>query len=236
MCLDKDLKKYMVLELRKSNKPDSQLHAQRGPLGCVIAGTILGSTNQKGLSVNFTACERKLHDQVENFWSIEGFGTKPVCKPSNEEPVPKHQNHNLSREDMQAVDILEKTTTLNDGHYETGLLWRREDIPLPNNCREAEMRLRSLKRKFHKDPNLEEKYRTTMNDYVAKGYALKLTPEEVSKSGPRTWYLPHFAVTNCNKPDKVRIVFDAAAEHKGTSLNKNLLQGPDYTNSLVGVL
>ena len=134
------------------------------------------------------------------------------------------------------MDILEKTTTLNDGHYETGLLWRREDIQLPNNRRETEMRLRSLKRKFHKDPNLEEKYRTTMNDYVAKGYALKLTPEEVSKSGPRTWYLPHFAVTNFNKPDKVRIVFDAAAKHEDTSLNKNLLQGPDYTNSLVGDL
>ena len=227
---------HEVLEVRKSSKPDSQLHAQRGPLGWVITGTIMGSPNQKELSVNFTKCERKLYDQVEKIWRIEGFGTKPVCKPSNEEPVPKHRNHNLSREDMRAVDILEKTTTLNDGHYETGLLWRREDIQLPNNRRETEMRLRSLKRKFHKDPNLEEKYRTTMNDYVAKGYALKLTPEEVSKSGPRNWYLPHFAVTNFNKPDKVRIVFDAAAEHEDTSLNKNLLQGPDYTNSLVGDL
>jgi len=91
---------HEVLEVRKSNKPDSQLHAQQGLLGCVITGTILGSTNQKGLSVNLTTCERKLHDQVENFWRIEGFGTKPACKPGNEEPVPKHRNHNLSREDM----------------------------------------------------------------------------------------------------------------------------------------
>ncbi|PFX27057.1 hypothetical protein AWC38_SpisGene8267 [Stylophora pistillata] len=98
------------------------------------------------------------------------------------------------------------------------------------------MRLQSLRRKFHRDPSLEERYRATMEDDITKGYARKLSDEEASKSGPRTWYLPHFAVTSSSKPNKVRTVFDAAAEHQGTSLNKNLLQGPDYTNNLVGVL
>ena len=43
-------------------------------------------------------------------------------------------------------------------------------------------------------------------------------------------------MTNPNKPGGLRIVFDAVAEFAGTSLNKNLLQGLDMTNSLFGVL
>ena len=41
---------------------------------------------------------------------------------------------------------------------------------------------------------------------------------------------------NPNKPDKVRVVFDCPAVFHGTSLNDQLLLGPDLTNSLVGVL
>ena len=38
------------------------------------------------------------------------------------------------------------------------------------------------------------------------------------------------------KPNKVRVVFDCAARFRNTSLNDQLLQGPDLTNSLVRVL
>ena len=38
------------------------------------------------------------------------------------------------------------------------------------------------------------------------------------------------------KKDKIRVVFDAAALHDGVSLNNQLHQDPDLTNSLLGVL
>jgi hypothetical protein len=50
------------------------------------------------------------------------------------------------------------------------------------------------------------------------------------------WYLPHHPVYHPQKPDKIRVVFDCSARYRGTSLNDQLLQGPDLTNLLVGVI
>ena len=38
------------------------------------------------------------------------------------------------------------------------------------------------------------------------------------------------------KPNKIRVVFDCSAKCQGTSLNDLLLQGPNLTNGLIGVL
>ena len=43
------------------------------------------------------------------------------------------------------------------------------------------------------------------------------------------------STTPC-KPEKVCAVFDAASTFAGTLLNNELLQGPDLTNNLVGIL
>ena len=51
-----------------------------------------------------------------------------------------------------------------------------------------------------------------------------------------TWYLPPHPDFNEHKPNKIRIVFDAAAEHADVSLNKALITGPDLLNNLTGVL
>lgn len=43
-------------------------------------------------------------------------------------------------------------------------------------------------------------------------------------------------MVNPHKPNKVKVVFDAAAEFRGVSLNKKLLRGPNYLASQVGLL
>lgn len=63
-----------------------------------------------------------------------------------------------------------------------------------------------------------------------------MSDDRLPRDDGKVWYLPHHPVFHSKKPDKVRILFDCSAKHHGTSLNDNILLGPDLTNNLVGVL
>ena len=117
-----------------------------------------------------------------------------------------------------------------------GLLWKEDNPCVPFNRPLAEARLNHIKKRLLRDPQLKAKYRATIDDYVDRGYARKLSQEEANSRSNVTWFLPHHPVLNPNKPDKVRIVFDAAARFQGTSLNSHLLHGPNLANNLVGVI
>lgn len=95
-------------------------------------------------------------------------------------------------------------------------------------------RLSSIETKMRRDPVYGRGYQKQINEYVAKGYARKLTTAEAIQRSDRTWFLPHFAVQS--KPGKYWLVFDAAATVGKESLNSNLLSGPDMNVPLVRLL
>ena len=138
----------------------------------------------------------------------------------------------MSVEDKKALKVMESTVEMVNGQYQVALPWRH----LSNNRLMAERGLHSLKRRLLKDRDLLDKYKASINDYVKKGYASRVPEAEIKTGGRPIWYLPHHPVIHPHKPGKVRVVFDCAAKYNGTSLNEQLLQGPDLTNSLVGVL
>ena len=65
--------------------------------------------------------------------------------------------------------------------------------------------------------------------------AVPCNEQDAVKDTP-VWYLPHHPVVHPQKPGKVRVEFYCAAKFKGTSLNYQLLQGPDLTNGLLGII
>jgi hypothetical protein len=219
-----------MLQHEYKRGPKGQPYAVRTDFGWAVAGAVRGTldmnTRQAHVGHANVVMDEKLNNQLEQWWKTESFGTK-------------YARHELrSVEDERALQNLQTNTKFREdlGHYETVLLWKAGSIALPNNLEPAKRRLAQLERNLDKDPNKASLYYTTMNSYIEKGYARKLTETEANSQPKNTWYLPHHAVTNPNKPGKLRVVFDAAAEHKGTSLNDNQVTGPDLLNSLVGVI
>ncbi|XP_068738151.1 uncharacterized protein, partial [Montipora capricornis] len=122
-----------------------------------------------------------------------------------------------------------------DDHYQLALPWCFQTPCLPNNRSVAARRLQALKKRFLADPVLFENYKDTIDQYIANGHARKvLTPDDPSPG--KLWYLPYHPVFHPGKHNKVRVVFDFAARFRETSLNDQLLQGPDLTSNLTGVL
>ena len=165
-----------------------------------------------------------LHHQLERLWKTD-FGDSAVVTDT----LP-------SIEDNKALNKMEQSLQRVDDHFQVALPWREESPYLPNNKPMAEQRLQLLKKRLLKDEDLLMQYRTTMQEYIAKGHAQRVPKEELDVKERPVWYLPHHPVTHPLKPGKVRVVFDCGAKYRGTSLNQQLLQGPDLTNPLVGVL
>ncbi|KAK3700060.1 hypothetical protein QZH41_004360 [Actinostola sp. cb2023] len=168
--------------------------------------------------------DEQLQHQLERLWKTDFCDSVVGTKV------------NASVEDKKALEVMERTLKKVNGHYQVALPWRDNPPFLPNNRGMAERRRQLLKKRLLKDENLFDKYKTTMRDYIDKGHAVKVPKEELNLTDRPIWYLPHHPVVHPLKPEKVRIVFDCAAKAKGTSLNQELMQGPDLANQLTGVI
>jgi hypothetical protein len=142
----------------------------------------------------------------------------------------------MSREDRRFCHVVENgIVQLEDQHYEMPLPLKDQNIKLLNKYVQAEKRLNSLKKRLQSDERHYKDYCDFMSKTISRGYARKVDNNLEFANG-RTWHLPHYGVYHTQKPDMVHAVFDCSARYDGQSLNDNLLQEPDLTSNLIGVL
>lgn len=134
------------------------------------------------------------------------------------------------------MTMVERETKVVDGHYQVPLPFRCDDVTVPNNKEQAIKRANWQKKKMLRDSQYLSDYVTFVNDIIAKGYAQRVPNGLLTPTPGKVWYLPHHGVYHPKKPGKIRVVFDCSSKFQGVSLNDCLMQGPDLTNSLVGVL
>ncbi|XP_075163102.1 uncharacterized protein LOC142235727 [Haematobia irritans] len=174
-------------------------------------------------SENEERSQNELDNMMRDYFGQETFGIKTPVKPL------------VSRDNQRALDILNLSTRKYGDRFETGLLWRNDNVLFPESYEMAFKRLLTVERKMQKDYKYATEYCAKIDEYVQKGYARIMEEEEANMKTSKTFYLPHFGVMNPNKK-KMRLVFDAAAETHGVSLNKNLIAGPDLNQPLLKVL
>ena len=176
-------------------------------------------------SSNFIKTDVELIQQFESFTNREFNDTVD------------EGNLGFSQDDHKALDAMKASVQLKEGHYEIALPWRTKIQPsLPGNKSLAQHRLNILKKRFIKDQELFQKYSLFVEDLLKKVYAERVPEGERDRSYGHVWYLPHHQVFHPMKPGKIRVVFDCAAKYREISLNSQLLQGPNLTNTLFGVL
>ncbi|XP_058827701.1 uncharacterized protein LOC131687632 [Topomyia yanbarensis] len=168
--------------------------------------------------------DEDLHRTMKEYFSLDSLGIIRTEKPL------------LSNDEQRASNMLDTLTRQKDGRFESGLLWKYDNIRLPDSKEMALRRWECLDRRMQRDPILTNTLNSKITDYVEKGYIRKLSQDELKAPHSRTWYLPVFPVVNPNKPGKTRLVWDAAATVHGISLNSVLLKGPDQLVSLLSVL
>lgn len=141
--------------------------------------------------VEVCSCQERddrLHEMVKESFSLDNLGIMS--------PVPTAE----SKENERARGILESTTKRVDDRFEIGLLWRFEDVQLPNSYKMACRRLDCLEAKMRREPELAECLNNQMKDYVESGFARELTYAEINRQSGRIWYLPILVVKNPKKP------------------------------------
>ena len=208
-------------EVRKGQSGEP--YAVKTALGWTLNGPLTQCAGKPEAIVNYTQVN-SLDSQLKKFWEIENAeDAYSDCK-------------GWSVNDQRVVSTWDETVQMINGHYELPIPFKAKDPELPVNLQVARKRLSSLKRRLQKDEMLHSMYNKEMSDLLAKGYAEEVPECDLDRDDGKIWYLPHHPVVHPRKPGKVRVVFDCASEQNGISLNSEILQGPDLTNNLVGVL
>ena len=140
----------------------------------------------------------------------------------------------LSMDDYDFLSLMNKDFKMNEsGRWSVGLPFRTGKEPVISNRSQALHRANILHKNLLKNEIKRKHFLQFMQKIIDKNateVAPPLGPNE------KSYYLPLFGVYHPKKPDKIRGVFDSSAKFNDESLNDKLLSGPDFTNSLLGII
>ena len=211
----------------------------RGPYAARLlhGWTLYGPTKPPLANEEMTVCNRiVVQESTKELMTPQSILNMFEMDFNEHRPAKTPGERGMSQEDCRFLNIVENGIDFRDGQYTVPLPFRYEHMRLPNNKSQAVKRAQWQQKKMASNPQYHSDYKTFMQKLLDNKYAEAVPLTETMNPPRNIWYLPHHGVYNPNKVGKIRVVFDCSARFAGTCLNDHLLQGPDLTNSLVGVL
>ena len=210
--------------------------AQRTSLGWTIVGDVClnGVHIPHSVSVTKTSLmsngRPSLLEACDNTFNIIKHLTKDLIIRKTRED----ERQGLSVEDRKFLSIMQKDFAKDsNGNWVAPLPFRGNAPNLTSNREYALNRMNSLHKGLLKNAEKKKHMVDFMRRIFDQGHA-EIAPPLLPHE--ERWYLPLFGVYHQKKPNKVCVVFDSSAKFQGVSLNDALLTGPDFTNSLLGIL
>ncbi|KFD47099.1 hypothetical protein M513_12009 [Trichuris suis] len=139
------------------------------------------------LLVRVDSPQQSKFEIYERFCKTESFGTQPV-----------HRCQDIELSKIAWPSSFEFV----HGRYEVGLLWKSDNVTLPNNRSMAKSRFESLRKRLINDPVLYDLHREALSCLSRSGIIRLVMPYEANSPVGRVWYLPHHPVRHPSKPGK----------------------------------
>ena len=120
-------------------------------------------------------------------------------------------------------------------YYEVSLPWIRDCSDLPNHYQQCLNRLKLLRKRLLKNPEILNEYNSVIQDQLSKGIIERVPTQDQDSI---VHYMPHHPVIRKERSTtKVRIVYDGSAKFNDSiSLNDCLQTGPNLIPKLFDVL
>ena len=207
----------------------------RTRLGWALVGSICSSSNNDKKALRSSLGH-------EHFYASMDFGKRQIDYDSHlatnsYDEHPNDEDMGLSRDDKRFMDSVRERIHVNEeGNITLPLPFKVGRRSLPDNRLAVLNRSVNTLDRIKRDSPKLRKCLDAMQSNLDANHVEKVPANEIkSKSTHGRWYIPVFPVVN-KKREKVRLVFDSSATFKGSSLNNQLLSGPDLNNRLRTVL
>ena len=116
-------------------------------------------------------------------------------------------------------------------HLQFELPWISDKATMPENYAQAKTVLLKLRKRLQSQPDTMKKYCEKLEKAINEGHLTPIHDEDNKDALPK-YYIPHFHTSQA----KFRVVYDAARENQGVSLNQLLARGPIFMQSLQSIL